>query len=419
MSASIKILFRKDKINKKGEVPLYLRIIKFRNSKLISLGIAIPEKYWDAENKRVRKGMENSQRINNYIAHKIAEAEGVALTMEATSKTIMPKNIKSAILGDAPTSFLKYAEDYADMMEPKIKPSTVDKIRGVTAKIKKYTNENDLMFGDIDLQWIKKYETYLRVDLKNINNTVFSNFKVLRRIFNEAIKDEIVAFDKNPFTKFKFKWETTKIEFLTETELENLEKLKLEHNPIQFNVRNIYAFACYAGGIRISDILQLRWSNYDGVRILVNTQKTGSTVSVKLPQIAIDIINLYYYDGLNQSDFIFPFLENDKDYSNERFVYTSIAACNTMCNRELKNVIELAGIKKHAHFHTSRHTFAVRALKKGMRIEYLSKLMGHATIKTTQIYAKVVNEDLDNAMDVFNKKSSDSEQTKLLQNIAI
>ena len=97
MSASIKILFRKDKINKKGEVPLYLRIIKFRNSKLISLGIAIPEKHWDAENKRVRKGMENSQRINNYIAHKIAEAEGVALAMEATSKTIMPKNIKSAI----------------------------------------------------------------------------------------------------------------------------------------------------------------------------------------------------------------------------------------------------------------------------------------------------------------------------------
>ena len=59
-------------------------------------------------------------------------------------------------------------------------------------------------------------------------------------------------------------------------------------------------------------------------------------------------------------------------------------------------------IQKHIHFHTSRHTFATRALRKGMRIEYVSKLLGHANIKTTQIYAKIVNEELDKAMEIFN-----------------
>ena len=61
-----------------------------------------------------------------------------------------------------------------------------------------------------------------------------------------------------------------------------------------------------------------------------------------------------------------------------------------------------AKIKKRLYFHTSRHTFATRALRKGMRMEYASKIMGYSNLKTTQMYAKVVNEELDKAMDVFN-----------------
>ena len=59
-------------------------------------------------------------------------------------------------------------------------------------------------------------------------------------------------------------------------------------------------------------------------------------------------------------------------------------------------------LKKKLNFHTSRHTWATSALRKGMRIEYVSKLMTHSNIKTTQIYAKIVNSELDNAMDIFN-----------------
>ena len=62
--------------------------------------------------------------------------------------------------------------------------------------------------------------------------------------------------------------------------------------------------------------------------------------------------------------------------------------------------------------HTSRHTWATRALKKGMRIEYVSKLMGHASIRTTQVYAKIVNEDLDKAMEVFDVQEPKKEEEK-------
>ncbi|WP_245870004.1 tyrosine-type recombinase/integrase [Pedobacter ginsengisoli] len=53
------------------------------------------------------------------------------------------------------------------------------------------------------------------------------------------------------------------------------------------------------------------------------------------------------------------------------------------------------------HFHLSRHTFATNALNNGMRIEYVSKLLDHSSIRQTQVYAKVVSEELDNAVDKY------------------
>ncbi len=401
MAASVKILFRKDKINKEGEVPIYLRVIKDRNSKQISLGIAIPEKYWDDENKRVKKGMENSQRLNNYIAHKKAEAEGHALELETKSKTVSTKKIKEAVIGKAPISFLKYADRFFVEMENKLQPASIDKTKHIVSKIKTYQNGADLTFEELDVAWLKKYDFYLRNTLKNSNNTVVANFKLIRRIINEAIKEDLIPYEKNPFHKFKLKWENSKKAFLTEEEIETIEKLKLEDNPKCFHVRNMYIFATYAGGLRISDLVQLRWHNYDGDRILIHTKKTKNTVSIKLPQKAKEILKLYYYDNVNPNEFIFPFFEVSKDYSDGRYLYRAISSVGSICNKELIKIADMACLDKHIHFHTSRHTWATRALKKGMRIEYVSKLMGHASIKTTQVYAKIVNEELDKAMEVF------------------
>jgi len=164
--------------------------------------------------------------------------------------------------------------------------------------------------------------------------------------------------------------------------------------------RNIYVFATYAGGLRISDILQLRWSDYNGNRILKTTQKTKSTVSIKLPGKAKEIIEQYKSKESNPEHYIFPFLKNGIEYSDKALL-NAISSHTAYTNKDLKVIAELAEINKNIHFHTSRHTFATRALKKGMRIEYVSRLLGHSSIKTTQVYAKIVNQDLDDAMDKF------------------
>ena len=96
-----------------------------------------------------------------------------------------------------------------------------------------------------------------------------------------------------------------------------------------------------------------------------------------------------------------PLVNNDVDYSDPKFLHRTLSSSATYTNKDLKKIAEAAKVNKRLHFHTSRHTVATSALRKEMRLEYASKLMGHSDLRTTQIYAKIVNEELDKAMEVF------------------
>jgi integrase len=398
--STIKIILRTDKINKLGEAPLYLRLIKDRKAKFISLGFKIKPKDWNEETSKVKKSHPNSQRMNHYIAQKIADAEGIALEMESKSKFISPKTIKQGIIGKKSESFLKYFERYIQKLSKKDKIGSFNKVKTVYSKLCTYTNGNDLFFDELSVSYLKKYESYLSETLKNLPNTIHSNLKVIRRVLNDAISEDIFPYEKNPFLKMKLKTENTIKEFLTEEEIIKIEELELTDNTMMFHHRNIYIFATYAGGLRISDILQLKWKNYDGDRILMETKKTRNNVSIKLPMKAKEIIKLYQPKKVIPENFIFPFLKNETVYTPHE-LFRVISSRTAYINKDLKKIAEKAQIDKNIHFHTSRHTFATRALRKGMRIEYVSKLLGHESIKTTQVYAKIVNKDLDDAMDKY------------------
>ena len=154
----------------------------------------------------------------------------------------------------------------------------------------------------------------------------------------------------------------------------------------------MYVFACYTGGLRISDVLQLKWENYDNDKISIRTMKTDDILSIKVPNKAKEILNKYHKPDSQPSDYIFPVMKNNMDYSNPKVLFNAISSGTAYANKDLYSLSKKCEFTKNIHFHTSRHTFATLALKKGMRIEYVSKLMAHSSIKTTQIYAKIVNE---------------------------
>lgn len=402
--ASITLLLRESKVNEKGEMPLYIRIIKGRQVKFISLGIKVHPDLWNPEKLRVKSQYPNSARVNAFIGKKVAEAECTAVDLETKSKSVTSRKIKEAIVGKQAGSLIKYMQDYLADLKAKGKTGTYDKVNATLQKLKTYLGAKDISFIDFDLPFLKTYERYLRDELKNAPNTIHSNLKIFRKVFNDAVREDLIELSQNPFTKFRLTWEKTQKEYLTEEELEAIENVELKTNSMMDHHRNLYVFAAYAGGMRISDLLKLRWQNFDGTHIRIFTQKTKETIPIKLPPKAVSIIDYYsqFQPGHKETDFIFPFLDNDIDYSVPQLLFNAISSNTAYANKNLKTIAKKAGITKNVTFHSSRHTWATRALKKGMRIEYVSKLMGHGSLKTTMIYTKIVNSELDSAMDVFN-----------------
>lgn len=398
---STKIIYRTDKTNASGEHPVYIRIIKDRRPKYISLNIYLKPEQWDEENRQVKKHP-NAQRLNKYISTKFLEAQGVALDMVTAEKQILPEQIKEQIMGKAPESFLKYAKGYLNELDNANKISSYRKNKAIIGKIEEFTGGNDLLFDHITVSWLKAYEQHLKTKYGNKTNTIHSNFRCIRRIINAAIFEDSIKEDKNPFKRFKLTYEQVKKNYLTDEELMLVELAPLQKNSLKDHHRNMFVFSAYAGGLRISDILLLKWKHFETDRIVMQTKKTSSVVSIKLPDKALDILKIYQGPNVKPFDFIFPILKNDIDYTSPKKLYNAISSATAFTNDDLKDIAKIIGLEKHISFHSARHTFATRALMKGMRIEYVSKLMGHSSIQVTQIYAKIVSTELDKAMEVFN-----------------
>lgn len=392
-----------NKLNEQGLAPLYLRITKNRKAKFVSLGIYLKVKDWDPKDKKVKKSHPNSSRLNALIAKRVSDAEGITADLETKSKTITSKKIKEEILGMEPVEFFPYAEKYIQSLEMSGKIGSLRRAKSVIKKMKDYQNGVPLYFDEITVKYLKDYEEYLLSKLDNRQNTVHQNLRIIRKLINDAIREDILTRNDNPFYKFSLKLEKTSREFLTEEELHKIEDLDLPKDKVIHGHRNIYVFAAYTGGLRISDVLTLKWENFDGERINLSIQKTKTHLSIKLPNKALDIIRSYIPEKLNPKDFIFPFLDTHLKLEDPKILYQAISSATAYANKDLKTIAKKAGIEKHLSFHTSRHTFATSALRKGIRIEYVSKLLGHANIKETQVYAKIVNAELEKAMEVFNK----------------
>ena len=164
----------------------------------------------------------------------------------------------------------------------------------------------------------------------------------------------------------------------------------------------MFIFAAYTGGIRVSDILKLQWKDFDGSHLLLVIKKTGVQVSIKVPNKGLEILASLKGRAYHPDAFIFPMLPKGLNLNDPEAVDTAINRSTAYINKNLKIMAKAVGIRKNLSFHISRHSFAVRALRKGISIDKVSRLLAHSNIRETQIYAKVVNEELDKAMDAFN-----------------
>ena len=401
--ASTKLILRTDKQNKKGVSPLYLRIIKHRKTNFIYIGIRLQEKDWDKETYKVKKSHRNSGRLNAFIAQKVAEAEALIVDSETKVKTISSRQLKDKIVGIEPVDFFDYSKRYTDALLNGNQIGTYKRAKAVIQKLKDFNEQKPLHLDEITHSYLQDFEKYCQKKLKNRPNTIHGNLRIIRKIINDAIRDEKMSRDDSPFLKLQLKTEPTSRAYLTEDELQKIEELNMEGAPGMRTTRDMFVFACYAGGIRISDLLVLRWRDIDDGRLVIKMKKTGGVQMVKLPNKALEIIERFRPDQSTPNTFVFPYIQSDKDIDTPLKLLNFVGKKTALVNKNLKEIAKKAKIIKKITFHVSRHTFATLALRKGIRIEYVSKLLGHSDLKETQVYAKIINKELDKAMDVFNK----------------
>ncbi len=397
---SVAIIFRKDKLNARKEAPVHFRIIKNRKASYIASGIMLSPNQWNEKKNRVKSTHPSSARLNSYLSNKFTEIQDTVLHHETLSKSLTSKDLREKVFGKRPSDFFAFAEEIVERYRKAGRVGTADKNRSVMAKLKDYRPA--LTFHDITPEFLTQYDQHLRECYGNCTNTVSKDMKFLRKVFNDAIRADVIGLEANPFGRYQIKQERTHRGYLTEEELHRIEQCSTSPGTKLPLYRDLFIFASYTGGLRISDVLQLRWKDFDGSHLHVIIKKTSAQVTIKVPDKALKLMCRYRAADMSSTDFIFPLLPAGLDVDNPFSLAAAIKTATTQVNRSLKTLAKMAGIEKRLSFHISRHSFAVMGLRKGISIDKVSKLMAHAAIRETQVYAKIVNSELDNAMELIN-----------------
>jgi integrase/recombinase XerD len=405
--ASVKVIIREDKKSPKtGKAPLYIRLIKERKIKLVSLGISIELKYWMADKEKVRKTCPNYTYINAYIVSEKSKAEKIVLEAELGNKSIDAMVLKENIQGKNPMNFFEFVAQYPLSKKKVLLPSTRQNINSFLRSLEKYNNGKKLLFNQIDVNFLEQYESWL-LEKKLRQSYIADLLRKIKTYFVLAIKKDVISSDINPFYKFDIVTEKPIRNYLTEVQLKRIKEFQFSKNRSERAeiIKDMFVFACYGGGLRFSDVLELKWMNFDNdeKRLTKTTRKTRKNVVFKLPNAAIEVLMKYKTQNSKNTDYIFPILNSNIDYENDiEALHHRKRQINGSANKYMKAIQEKLNIPFNLTFHISRHTFATIALKRGMPIEYISNIMGHSEIRTTQIYSKIINKEVDKAMELMN-----------------
>jgi integrase len=267
---------RKDK---DGLYPIKVRITKNRKSVYVSVGYSIKKSDWSEFKRKVKTTEPSYLEINKAIDVIIEELE----LRDPKIKIQLNDNI----------SILKFILIKIDEKKNSNKYFSTKKYRSLYFHLVKFAGKNnDVYFGDINKEFIIKFRIYLennivsRTDNGQANvNTVVNYLKVLKTIINHAIKEDIYI-GNNPIPNYLIpqKKKTKKVP-LTLNQIWKLNNLKASKEGItegMFNALNVFMFSFWSRGLRISDVLQLKYKHLNDNYFTIRMEKTEETVNIPL-----------------------------------------------------------------------------------------------------------------------------------------
>ena len=364
-----RFVFARKGYNKEGKALVQLRVTIARQSKFFSTGIYLEKNQWD-EDARAVKAHPKRFVLNANLRAIADRLDDYYYKQLKAKKPASFLHVQALMNSDSAGSFIDFCRKEAE--NAKLRPGTV-------RHLKSFSNILELsgavvLFSDLTIEALHKFDAYLST--RGINkNTQRKKHATFRRMINAAIQKGLV--DENPYSRYTMlKGQETTRRYLGREDLELLKGFKGTEK--QERVRDCFLFQCYTG-IAYQDMKDLRQGDlmiHNGTPFIVlNRVKTGEESAVPILPQAHRIIEKYQ--------------QSDKGAS------MLPATTNQHMNRMLKDIRAALGIKQELTTHVARHTFATTiTLENGVPIETVSRILGHAKISTTQIYAKITRDKL-------------------------
>ena len=395
MNDSFSILFyiRKKQLDKNGKCSIYLRITVSGKRSEMSVKRKVKLEDWNTNSGRAKNSKVSTRELNKYLEDVRARLYQIQGKFMADGKHYTAQIIKNTFQGKDTrykTLLIIYGEHNKEISELVGREFSygayqrhLRTARHLKTFIYKEYGYDDINVKEIDLNFIKRFEHYLKTNLRSCGqNTVtkyVTNFKKIMRI---CYANDWIS--KDPFYHWKAKWKKVERDILNERELKILMETELPNKRLE-QVRDVFIFCCFTG-LSYIDVEKLSDNhivlNMNGEKwIKINRSKTDTKSSVPLLPVAEKLIYKYNTSLERNLDKLLPVISNQK------------------LNLYLKEIATICNIEKKLTFHLSRHTFATTVtLANGVPIESVSKMLGHSSLKTTQIYAKVIDKKLMNDM---------------------
>ncbi len=380
---SYRIILRNDYRKKDGTYPLYLRVTINRKVKYLSLNISIPKENWDENKQKVIGHSSLTDQYNLAFLSIQNKVNSLYLDSEIQEKSLdfddvfQILNGKRKLKNNQCKSLQELYKIHLDENKHKYEWNTIKKYQTELSKLNQF--QKYIPLENLNRDFLIQYEKYMITQLENKTNTVAKSFAAMKAVIHTGLKKNILL--SNPFDNYTIITQAVDRSFLNAQELKKLHDLLDSITPINYQqVLEYFLFSCYTG-LRYSDIQSLKFQQIHDTGIYLTMHKTKRNVFVPLNQYALSLL---------------------RNKSGEPFQPVFHVFSNQATNRMLKIIMAKAGIKKTITFHSARHTFATISLNLGIPVEVVSKLLGHSNLKTTMIYARVLDETKTKEMTKWN-----------------
>ena len=376
----VSFLARKTLKKKNGMIPVYCRIRYDNRIAQFNTKIDVFGANWDSQTTRVIGN--NSKSVNIQLEKiRIDIIKKYELLYKTniiiTAKTILDLYKNNSLLMDGIMNvFKQHNKNMKSLIGIEYSKGSyknyITTIKHLKNYIKTKFNTDDISLNKLNYDFVYNFSHYILLNTKCTHNGMMKHIQRLKKITNFCIKNNYITND--PFIGFKIKFKKSNRVYINNEELHILKNIKL--NKSLNKIRDIFLFACYTG-LSYIDLYNLNIKNIqigdDNLKwIFIKRHKTDIPSNIPILPPALTILNKYKIQ--NNINGIFPMISNQK---------TNIA---------LKEIACLCNFNKKLTFHCARHTFATTiTLTNGVPIETVSKMLGHNNIKTTQIYARVID----------------------------